>query len=59
MHPYQPDDVDVLEERARKSSEALAELTLTLPDVSVSEGSFIEVLGGFEERACYVVRTRS
>jgi 20S proteasome alpha/beta subunit len=49
MQRYEPEDVDVLEERARKFSEALAELTLALPDVSTSEGSFIEILGGFEE----------
>jgi hypothetical protein len=47
---YELEDVEVLEERARKFSEALAELTLALPDVSTSEGSFIEVLGAFEER---------
>lgn len=50
MQGYEPEDVDVLEERARKFSEALAELTLALPDVTTTEGSFIEILGSFEER---------
>lgn len=50
IHEYQPEDVDVLEERARQFNEALAELTLVLPDVSVAEGSFIEALGSFEEK---------
>jgi hypothetical protein len=40
----------VPEERARQFNEALAELTLVLPDVSVAKGPFIEVPGSFEER---------
>lgn len=50
MWPYEPEDVEVLEERARKFSEALADLTLALPDVTVAEGSFVEILGSFEEK---------
>jgi hypothetical protein len=50
MARYEREDVEILEERAQKFREALAELTLALPDVTVTEGSFIEILGGFEER---------
>lgn len=50
MNRYEREDVEILEDRAQKLNDALTELTLALPDVTVTEGSFIEILSGFDER---------